>query len=174
MVEATRVRNQISTSNILSPSKNCWIGGGRGEVLASRSGSRASTEIEFVNEEFHQQAEKTKFFPKVLIAFDYKEQVRLIERSELWPDRIVHRCWPEKLMPIDRGRQYDSPFWNLLAANFFSRAIGVFVKAGIDYELLHSAVYSYTSAFAQESLESIVTSYVEGLERLLEIFEILE
>jgi hypothetical protein len=77
-------------------------------------------------------------------------------------------------MQIDPDRQYDPPFWDLLPANFFSRAIGVFVEIGVDYELLHSAVYSYTSVLAQEPVERIVTSYVEGLERLLEIFEILE
>ena len=122
-------------------------------------------------EKFQKQSEQLWFLLKILIAFYFKHQVQLIERWELWPSRNVRRYWPERLSQIRRDRRDDPPFRGLSEATFFSNAIAAITKRNLSVELLHGAIYSYTSALAQNSLEGSITSYVEGIERLLEIFE---
>lgn len=122
-------------------------------------------------EKFHERSQRVWFLLRILIAFYFKQLATLFERSELWPARSARWYWPKALLPTDMQRRWDPPFRGESPSAFFSKAVAVIEKENFDHETLYAAAHAYTFAFSQGFLENAITSFVEGIERLLEVFE---
>lgn len=120
---------------------------------------------------FHQLVDEFWDYLRVSLAFYFKKKVFPVSKLEIWPSYQCTKEWTKEL-DLEQPQEFDEPiFRDLLPLQFLSKTAAYTRKHILELDPLHLAVHSYTSAQNQMFLESSLSSYVEGIQSILELFE---
>jgi hypothetical protein len=103
------------------------------------------------------------------LAFYFKQFVTLTERIDYDLRQITESCWPARAEDSSADRSHREP-GRYSIRELLSSSLGHLARSKIDGGTLHAAIHTYVSA-QHEVIESAITSYCEGIERILAAFE---
>jgi hypothetical protein len=84
---------------------------------------------------------------------------------------LTTKTWARRLDLRRMAQEWDRQSWERMANDFCQKFVSATARHALDSELLHASTLNYLQGLQAATLEVQLLSFVEGTERVLELFE---